>query len=194
MDENARATDAVGATFRMNEGIHESARATGVYEAVLRDKDGNVKWEDVIENVVTTPGRNLALDTFLAGSAYTVTGPFMGLISSVSFGAGPVAADTMSSHAGWTEAGNANAPQYTAPRKIAAWNAASGATKALSAGLVFSFTAAGTVKGAFLAYGAGAVSTIDNTAGTLYSAGLFAGGDRTVASTDTLTISYTAGM
>lgn len=193
MIEHAPARDAVTATLAMKSDFHEAAEARGVFHIVHRDAAGTVLWEESFENTVVTVGKNLALDTYLAGSAYTVTGPFMGLISSVGF-SGISATDTMASHSGWTEAGNANAPTYTAPRKTAAWSAASGGSKVLSAGLVFSFTGSGTVKGAFLTYGSGAVSTIDNTSGTLYSAGLFTGGDRTVASTDTITVNYTASM
>lgn len=151
------------------------------------------KWLEEIENTVVTVGKNLALDTFLAGSAYTVTGPFMGLISSVGYSA-IAAADTMSSHAGWTEAGSTNAPTFTSPRKTAAWSSASAGSKSLSAALSFAISGTGTVKGAFLAFGAGATSQIDNTAGTLYSAGLFGTGDRAVLSGDTLNVSWSGSM
>lgn len=171
----------------------EGARARGHYVVECIGVDGCLKWRDEIENVVTTVGKNLALDTYLAGSAYTVTGPFMGLISSTSFSA-VSAADTMSSHAGWLEAGSANAPTYTSPRKTAAWSAASGGSKSLSAALSFAITGSGTVKGCFLCYGSGAVSTIGNTSGTLYSAGLFTGGDKIVANGDTLNVTYTASL
>ena len=149
-----------------------------------------------IDNVVTTVGKNLALDTYLAGSAYTVTGPFIGLISNVSYTTGPAAGDTMASHGGWTEAGGTNAPTYTAPRKTAAWSAASGGSKALSSNLSFAITSGTNViiKGCFMVYGSGAVSTIDNTAGTLYSAGTFSGGDKTVSNGDTLTVSYSTSL
>jgi hypothetical protein len=143
--------------------------------------------------VVCTVGKNIALDAYLAGAAYTVTGPFMGLISSTSFSA-VAAGDTMTSHAGWLEAGNANTPTYTAPRKTCAWSVASAGSKALSAALSFAITGTGTIKGCFLVYGTGAVSTIDNTAGTLYSAGLFTGGDKTVGNGDTVNVSYTASL
>lgn len=174
-------------------GHAEAAEAHGTYYVECIGPDGNVKWTDVIDNTVATVGKNLALDTYLAGSAYTVVGPFMGLISSTSFSA-IVAGDTMASHAGWLEAGNANAPTYTAPRKTAAWSAASSGSKALSAALSFAITGTGTVKGCFMAFGSGAVSTIDSTAGTLYSAGLFTGGDKVVANLDTLNVSYTASL
>jgi hypothetical protein len=174
-------------------GHAENAEIHGRYEVVCRDKDGRVKWMDVIENVVATLGKNLLLDSGLAGSAYTVTGPFMGLISSVSFTA-TSATDTMASHSGWTEGGITNAPTYSGGRKTAVWSAASAGAKALSAALTFTFTGAGTVKGCFIAFGAGAVATVDSTAGTLYSAGVFTGGDKVVASGDSLAVSYSASL
>jgi hypothetical protein len=151
-----------------------------------------VKWAQDAPNVVTTVGANLALDTVLAGSAYTVTGPFMGLIGAVSYVSVPVIGDTMSSHATWTEAGGTNAPTYTGPRKTISWSAASAKSKSPSAAPVFAITGTGTAKGVFLVLGSGAVSTIDNTSGTLYSAGLFTGGDQAVVTTNTLTVTYAA--
>lgn len=171
----------------------ESCDAQGIYTIECYDKDGNLKWSDTAHNVVATVGKNLALDTYLAGSAYTVVGPFMGLISSVTYTA-VAAADTMTSHAGWVEAGATNAPTYTAPRKTAAWSAASAGAKALSAALSFAITGSGTIKGCFLVFGTGALSTIDNTAGTLYSAGLFTGGDKVVVNTDTVNVSYSTSL
>lgn len=105
-----------------------------------------------------------------------------------------LAADTMASHAGWSEAGGVNLPTYTAPRKTCAWAAASAGSRALSSALSFVFTSAGQVKGAFLVLDTAASSTIDNTSGTLFSAGTFSGGDRQVQSGDTLNVSYTLGL
>lgn len=183
----------VSAQLAGRSGVSEQMLARGVFTAICRDKDGNEKWRDEFPNTVATVGKNLSLDTILAGAAYTVTGPFMFLISSVSFSA-ISAGDTMASHAGWTEAGVTNAPTYTVPRKTAVFSAAAAGAKALSAGLVFTFTGTGTVKGAGIVFGTGAVSTVDNTSGTLLSAGLFTGGDRAVLATDTLTISYTLSL
>lgn len=150
------------------------------------------KWAEDCPNVVCTAGKNVALDAYLAGSAYTVTGPYMGLINTNASSA--VAGDTMSSHAGWLEVGNANAPSYTAPRKTVAWSAASSGSKATSAALSFAIGSSGTVGGCFLVFGSGAVSTIDNTSGTLYSAGAFTGGSKTVSNGDTLNVTYTASL
>ncbi len=192
MDDKLNSLAEVGVSLTRAGGLSEAAVAEGTY-TVECFRDGVLVWEDTIPNTVVTVGKNLALDTFLAGSAYTVTGPFMGLISSVGYSA-ISAADTMSSHAGWTEAGNANAPTYTSPRKTAVWSAASAGAKALSAALAFAITSTGTLKGAFMTYGSGAVSTIDSTAGTLLSAGLFSGGDRAVLNGDVVNVSYSLSL
>ena len=170
----------------------EKAEAHGRYHAVLRDKDGNIKWEDEFENLVTTVGKNLALDTFLAGSAYTVTGPYMGLING-SAGSAAIG-DTMSSHAAWLEVGGANQPTYSGTRKTASWSSASNGSKTTSAAASFAITGSGTVGGCFLVFGSGAAATLDNTGGTLYSAGAFSGGSKTVANGDTLNVTYTASL
>lgn len=190
--EKADASAHAGAALtRAGQNI-EQALAHGTYHAQLI-RDGQVIWEDTFENVVTTVGKNLALDTYLAGSSYSVTGPYMGLISSTSYSA-VAAGDTMSSHAGWLEAGSANAPTYSGNRKTCAWSSASSGSKALSASLSFSITGTGTAKGAFLVFGSGASNSVGNTSGTLYSAGLFSGGDRAVINGDTLSVSYTASL
>lgn len=150
-----------------------------------------IKWTDTVHNLVTTVGANLALDTLLAGSAYTAA-CFIGLINTNASAA--AISDTMASHAGWLEVGGANAPAYTAPRKTPSWSAASGKSKATSSISAFAFTSGGTVGGCFLVFGPGAVSTIDSTAGVLYSAGAFTGGSKTVAASDSLTVTYTATM
>lgn len=152
-----------------------------------------VKWDEYAHNTVMTVGKNQILDAALAGSAYTVTGPYMFLIGAVSYSA-ISAADTMTSHAGWTEAGGTNAPTYTGPRKTISWSAASSGSKAPSSAPVFSMTGTGTAKGVGIVFGSGAVSTLDSTAGVILSAGLFSGGDQGVANTNTLTVTYSLGL
>lgn len=162
----------------------EQAFAVGVYDAVCHDADGNELWRDKAYNLVTTQGKNEILNQSLAGSAFTAAW-YMGLVSSASFSAYS-AADTAASHAGWLEAGATNAPTYSGARKTTAWSAASGGVKSLSAGLVFTFTGSGTVKGAFLQ----SASAVDSTTGVLLSVGNFTGGDQPVVSTNTLTVTY----
>lgn len=144
-----------------------------------------LKWKDSIENVVTTVGKNNMLDNHLAGSSYTAAW-FMGLISSVSYTSGPAAGDTMASHGGWTEDTNYAAATRPAP----SFSAASGGSKATSANVSFSMNATATIKGCFL----NSVSTKGGTTGTLFSAGLFTGGDQPVVNGNTLNVSYTATL
>jgi hypothetical protein len=192
-DERAPAREHSDATVIRGSGLNEQAEAHGIYEVECYDKDGKLKWKDTITNVVATVGKNLALNTFLAGSSYTVTGPFMGLISSTSYSS-VAAEDTMSSHSGWLEAGGSNAPTYTGNRKTCAWSAASAGSKALSAALSFAITGTGTCKGAFLVFGSGAVNTKDDGNGVLWSAGTFTTGDKAVLSGDTLNVNYSSSL
>jgi hypothetical protein len=164
-------------------GINEQADMHGRYEITCRDADGNVKWVDFIENLVTTVGKNDLLDKYLAGSAYTAAW-YMGLISSTSYTTGPAVGDTAASHGGWTE----DVAYSQASRPTAAWSAASAGSKSLSAALQFSINGTTTIKGCFLISN----STKSGTTGILYSAGLFSGGDKAVANGDTLSVSYTA--
>lgn len=193
MQDAMNVNAAIAATAVLGVCDAERAVLKGRYKAECIGTDGNLKWSDDFDNLVATVGKNLALDTLLAGSGYTVTGPYMGLISSVSYSA-IAAGDTMSSHAGWLEAGAANAPTYTSPRKTCAWSAASAGSKALSSALSFAITGTGTIKGAFIVFGSGAVSTIGDTNGTLLSAGLFSAGDRAVISGDTVNVSYSLSL
>lgn len=183
------AAEKVAATLAIKAVLGEDVDIHGFF-TLEHVRDGKVIHREVFANTVVTVGKNALLDAALAGSSYSVTGPYLGLISSTSFSA-ISASDTMSSHSGWLEAGNANTPTYSGTRKTAAWNAASGGSKSLSAALSFAITGTGTIKGAFMVFGSGAVNTIDNTSGTLFSAGLFTGGDRAVINGDTVNVSYT---
>lgn len=178
----------VAALAAYNGACESGSVGEQAYALEVLERYRQVAWRAPIDNLVTTVGKNYLLDNGMAGSAYTAAF-FMGLISSVSFTA-VAAGDTMASHAGWLEAGVTNAPTFSGARKTAAWSAASGGSKALSAGLVFTFTGTGTVKGCFMTTG----SVVDGTTGTLFSAGLFSGGDQPVVATNTLTVSYSLSL
>lgn len=193
MSEKINATIQNSAGLITNPDNEEKAGAIGRFVAICIDKNGDVRWEDEYPNTVCTAGKNLALDTILAGSSYSVTGPYLGLISNTSYSA-ISASDTMSSHSGWVEAGNANNPTYSGNRKTAAFSSASGGSKALSSALSFSITSTGTIKGSFMVFGPSAANTVDSTAGTLLSAGTFSGGDRSVLSGDTVNVSWSLSL
>jgi hypothetical protein len=186
--------DFSSASLIKNADFTETVGMEGRFEAKCYDKDGNLKWEETIDNLVMAVGKQLMLDTILAGSSFTAT-VVMGLVSGAS---SPTyaAADTQASHAGWLESGLANAPTYSGNRKTPTFSSATSSgttptnvtTKTTSSAVSFTFTGSGTVAGCFININGS--STIDNTTGTLYSAGSFTGGNKTVASTDVLNVTY----
>ena len=197
MNQNEKGGFGDNATITLNAGAaaNETVGIEGFYEVKCHDKDGNLKWEDSFPNLVNAEGKELMLDTLLKGSSYSVTGPFLGLISGASptFGTG---SDTQTSHAGWTEFTN-----YTvggsAVRGTAVFASAtstgstpSNVTTSAATAIVYTITGAGgTVGGCFLVTGTGASSAQSNTGGVLYSAGAFTTAKVTTAG-DTVSVTY----
>lgn len=184
MKEHAKALALAAAGLVAAGGMAEQAHAAGVYVVECRAADGTLRWREEITNLVTTAGKNDALDKYLAGSTYTAAW-YLGLISSDDYSAVD-ATDTMSSHAGWTEFTGYS----QANRPAASFSAASSGSKSTSSAASFSINANGTVKGPFLVSN----NAKSGATGVLYSAGLFSGGDRAVQSGDTLNVSYTASL
>jgi hypothetical protein len=132
-------------------------------------------------NTVVNVGKNKILDVMF-NSATPITTWYIGLISSASYSV-IAAADTMGSHAGWTEfTGYSESVRQT-------WGSGAAASQSVTNATPATFTAntGGTVKGIFVT----SVNTKGGTTGTLWSAGLFSGGDVTVASSDELKTTYT---
>jgi len=187
--EKLTATDQISSGLTCNLKAGEEAKATGLFEIKCHDKDGNLKWEAQSKNLVVNVGLQ-----YMAGSALTsvtqITTWYIGL-----YGAGasntPAAGDTMSSHAGWTEVvAYSNATRVaatfvtaTAANPSVVTNSASPAT--------FNINGTTTVGGAFLTSG----SAKSGTTGTLFSAADFGSpGDRSVVSSDTLSVTYTFSL
>lgn len=179
--EKINAVDTAAVSVASSTGQDEQISISGAYTVECFDAAGNLKWSDQIKNLVVTVGKNDLLDKYFAGSAYTATW-YLGLITS---GGTYAAADTMSSHAGWTE----NTGYSAATRPAPSWGAASAGSKATTA-TAFSINATGTIGGAFMTSN----NTKSGTTGILYSAGNFTGGNRSVASGDTLNVTYTASV
>jgi hypothetical protein len=181
--ETAKVTDAQSASLVAATGANETLSITGDYTVECVGADGQVKWSEQIKNLVVTVGKNSMLDQFFTGSNYSAAW-YLGLVDGAS---SPTynAADTMASHTGWSEFTSYS----NATRPAPSWGSASAGSKATTA-TAFNINGTGTVAGAFMTTD----STISGTTGTLYSAGNFSGGSRTVASGDTLNVTYTATL
>lgn len=184
--ETAKAIDTVSSGLIAGTKSTEVAKATGKFVIECRDKDGNLKWKAEESNLVVNVGLQ-----YMAGVALTsttqITTWYIGL-----YGAGasnnPAATDTLASHAGWTEI-----TPYSGSRPSATFAAATNANPSVvtntASPTAFTINATATVGGAFLC------SAASGTSGTLFSAADFQSpGDRTVASGDTLNVTYTFSL
>ena len=199
--EKSNFGDSASASVTRGAQHNETLGIQGWYDVKCFDADGNLKWEDKAPNLVTAVGKQALFDYYFGAtgtSGGTASGAnYLGLCGGT---ATYTAADTMASHT-WTEVGLANAPTYTGNRQSVNWTAASSSgttpsniTSKTGAALTFAMTSSGTVNGCFINSGASASATKDTTTGILYSAGNFTGGNRTVASGDTLNVTYTATL
>ena len=150
------------------------------YQVECFDKDGNLKWVEEFDNLITNAGLDDNLDKYLKGSAYTA-GFFVGLTDGTPTVA---AADTMASHAGWAEIDDyAEATREALTLgTVASQSVDNSASKAS-----FSINATVTVGGAFIVTN----STKNGTTGILYGVGAFTGGDKALADGDTLNVTVT---
>ena len=187
--EKLKATDTVSSGLTCNLKAGEGAKATGLFEIKCHDKDGNLKWEAQSKNLVVNVGLQ-----YMAGSALTsttqITTWYLGL-----YGAGasntPAAGDTMSSHAGWTEVVAYSNATRVAVTFVAATAANPSVVTNSASPATFNINGTTTVGGAFLTSG----SAKSGTTGTLFSAADFGSpGDRSVVSSDTLSVTYTFSL
>ena len=182
--EKSSLADSVGASLVAGGNLRQGAGASGVYTVVCIGADGVEKWRDTFPNLVVNSGLQLMNDTFFDGTTYTAAW-YLGLITGPAASTTFNAADTMLSHGGWTE----DTAYSNATRPQVVFGSATLADPSVIATTATSFSINGTttVAGAFL--------TTDNTkggtAGTLFSASDFTGGDRLLQSGDTLNVTYT---
>lgn len=179
MIDNGKIGDRVDATVTRG-GLSEAiAGIAGRYEVECYDAQGNLKWSDIIDNIVVDSGLNDMLDRWLNGSSYTAAF-YVGLCLTST----PIAADTMASHAGWTESSaySESVRQALTLGAVASKTVNNSASKA-----VFSINGTATITGAFVTTN----STKGGTTGTLISGGAFSGGSKSVGSGDTLNVQIT---
>lgn len=185
LNNQAKSTDAITSQLTRTLGSKDKVAAGGVFTIQCFDSQGNLKWEDKKHNLVVNGGLQDMNTQYFKGSAYTATW-YIGL-----YGAGssnnPAAGDTAASHAGWTEV----TPYSNATRPTATFGTATTADPSVinnsASPAQFDIDATATVGGAFLI----SDNTKGGSTGTLFSASDFASpGDRSVASGDTLNITY----
>jgi len=156
--------------------IKEGFEIGGYFILECVGPDGVRKWIEKSKNLVVTEGLQAVLDVYLLNGTQDTT-HFIGLSdSSSSYAAG----DTLASHAGWTEF-----DEYTGTRQAYVGVRSSQTVSNTASPASFPITGAGGgVGGAFLC------GVTSGTSGVLTS-GSALGADRTVASGDTVNITYT---
>ena len=181
-------------TMQSNVQVPAGMGIEGWYHVVCRDKDGNVKWEEEFPNLVVAVGKQLMLDTLLRTSGtYTTVGPYLGLLNA---SITPAATDTMSTIVPSKEF-IAYQVGGSAVRGTAAFAASSSTgatpsnvTSSTATSVTYTITGSGgTVYGCFLVTGTGALNTLSNASGTLYSEGNFSTAKTTTAG-DTVSVTY----
>jgi hypothetical protein len=187
-NEKAHSGDAAAAGLVAKTGFNEKIQAGGVFYVQCLDKDGNLKWEDEMHNLVVNEGLQNMNTEYFKGSSYTAAF-FLGLVTGPGSGTTYAAADTLASHAGWTEY-----TDYSGSRKAVTFGTATTADPSVisNSASPSSFTisgAGGVVAGAFLC------TVASGTSGVLFSEADFqAPGDRTVVAGDTLNVTYTFSL
>lgn len=187
-NEKANSADSMAAGLVAKTGFGETAKGGGVFHVQCFDKDGNLKWEDQMHNLVVNVGLQDMNTQYFKGSAYTAAF-YLGLIEGPGSSTTYAAADTLASHAGWSEFTN-----YSGARKAVTFGTATTADPSVISNSAspaqFSITGGGgTVAGAFLC------TVSSGTSGILFSEADFQSpGDRNVVSGDTLNVTYTFSL
>lgn len=167
----------VGADAKLtaNTNVKADFAFHNTYHFECYDKDGNLKWEETANNLVTTEGLNSVLDVYF-DAATQITSWYVGLKDTGTIAAG----DTLASHAGWAELDLISGTNRVGPLTFAEPSAGSLSATAAA----FTIDTPDTVYGAFL------TSAQSGTTGVLYGAVDF-GTARAVSSGDTLNVTVT---
>jgi hypothetical protein len=187
-NEKAHSADSLNAGLVAKTGFGESAKGGGVFHVQCFDKDGVLKWEDQMHNLVVNQGLQDMNTRYFTGSAYTAAF-FLGLVTGPGSSTSYAATDTLAVKPGWTEFTN-----YSGSRKAVTFGTATTADPSVISNSAspsqFSITGGGgTVAGAFLC------TVASGTSGVLFSEADFQSpGDRVVVSGDTLNVTYTFSL
>lgn len=185
--EISKAADIVTANVRANRGGTESVAAGGVFTVTCTGADGQVKWTDTFHNLVVNEGLQDMNEKYFKSVGYTAAF-YLGLVTGPGASNTYAAGNTLATHAGWTE--NTN---YSGTRKAVTFGSATLADPSVignsASPASFSITSnAQVIAGALLC------TVASGTSGILFSVGNFTGGDKTVDSGDTLSVTYTFSL
>ena len=189
--EYSAATDQVSAGLITNPKAGDMVGAGGVYTVECVGADGQIKWSDTFHNLVMNGGLANMNGVYFGAGTQTTTW-YLGLVTGPGSGTTFSATDTLASHGatgsgGWTEN-----TDYSGNRKAITFSSATNANPSVISNPVsptsFSITGTATIAGAFL------TNVATGTSGVLFSAGDFTGGDKSVASGDTLNVTYTFSL
>lgn len=187
--ETAKSQDFISGALATAKRAGDGAKAGGVYRMECIGPDGKVKWVAESPNLVVNVGLQDMNTQYFKGATYTAAW-YIGLYGAAATN-NPAAGDTAASHAGWTEV----TPYSNATRPAATFGTATTADPSVisnsASPAAFNINATSTVGGAFLISN----NTKAGTTGILFSASDFAApGDRSVASGDTLNVTYTFNL
>ena len=188
ISNKAVSVDKIGASVLLGGESVSAAGGAGVFTIQCIGQDGKLKWEEKNPNLVVNVGLKDMNAKYFSGSTYTAAW-YLGLITGPGASTTIAAADTLSSHAGWTEYS-----AYTGNRQAVTFGTATTADPSVidnsGSPNAFVITApGGTVAGAFLC------TVATGTVGTLFSASDFQSpGDRAVVAGDTLNVTYTFSL
>lgn len=155
----------------------------GFFNVKCVRKDGTTRWTKRVKNGITNQGLNRLLNVMFA-SATQLTTWYLDLITS---GATLAAADTYTSHAGWsydTNFSNATRPTW-APASSTAQSSTNTST------VDFTINGTSTIFGIAVVAGSSTKSDSASGSGVLWATGAFPGGNQAVVNGDTLKITYT---
>jgi hypothetical protein len=189
--EYSAATDQVSAGLITNPKAGDTVGAGGVYTVECVGADGQIKWSDKFHNLVMNGGLANMNGVYLGASTQSTTW-YLGLVTGPASNTTFSATDTLASHGatgsgGWTEN-----TDYSGNRKAVTFGSATTANPSVITNSAspssFSMTGTATIAGAFLC------NVASGTSGVLFSAGDFSGSDKSVASGDTLNVTYTFSL
>lgn len=162
--------------------FEKTAKYVNTFYVEALDKDGNVIMTEEIENAVTNEGMNSILNTYF-GASTKPSAWYIGLIDNAGY-TGVDVADTLASHAGWSEFTNYD----EATRQD--WTPTTSTAQSVTGSAVSTFTIStggGAIKGLFVA------TVATGTSGLLWATALFSS-VANVVDAETFRVTYTVRL